>query len=173
MRLTDVGIATCKKVWVCPLRIEGSSEQCKNNWISQTDVFIYLFSDTRALKETAPPPSSTSSRLCTSATRTVRSWASTPCSLKPKSQRTLRNPNPNLRPRPRRNRLGPQWRGSRNQRGTLWSKSIGYWLVSWGEAGFKEAMEMTGHTRDYFISCWTFEIYMKYIFLFQWRVCML
>lgn len=82
----------------------------------QSDKLFYFFLDIRASKETVPPPSLTSSKLCTSATNTVRSWASSPCSPNLKSLHLLPNPNPNPLLHPRRKHLGQQWRASHNRR---------------------------------------------------------
>ncbi|XP_040915330.1 alpha-protein kinase 2 isoform X2 [Toxotes jaculatrix] len=71
-----------------------------------TDVGIATY--IRASKETVPPPSLTSSRPCTSAIDTVRSWASNPCSLKPKNLCLVQNPNPNLLLHRRKKPLGQQ-----------------------------------------------------------------
>ncbi|XP_047425959.1 alpha-protein kinase 2 isoform X2 [Mugil cephalus] len=75
------------------------------HWVyhrTEGNLLVTDMQDTRDSKETAPRPSSTSSKLCTSATRSARSWASNPCSPKPKRPRLHPNPNPNRRLHPRR-----------------------------------------------------------------------
>lgn len=79
----------------------------------------FVSSDIKASKETVPPPSLISSKLCTSATHSVRSWASNPCSPKLRNLHQLQNPNPNPLLHPRRKHSGQQWRASHNRRTSL------------------------------------------------------
>lgn len=110
MKLTDVGIATTKKGWVF---FAVDAQRCG----VQDDAFmVTLAADTKASKETAPPPLSTSLRCCTSATSSARSWASSLCSPNLKSPDPPWNPNPHPRLHPRRRHSGPQWRESHNRR---------------------------------------------------------
>lgn len=126
MRLTDVGIATCKKGWV--FSENKSSNGCILLKNATLHISWFSFSDIKASKGIVPPPSLTSSKPCTSATGTVRSWASSPCSLKPGSPHLLRNLNPSLLLLPRRKRLGQHWRASHNKRGNSWTSGM---VVEW------------------------------------------
>lgn len=82
-------------------------------WTNNANRFV---AGTKASRETALPLSSTSSKRCTSATSTVRYWASIPCSPKLRSLQAPRNPRPSTLLQPRRKHLGQQWRGSHNTR---------------------------------------------------------
>lgn len=65
---------------------------------------------TKALGEIVQPPSSTSSRFSTSATASVSSWASRPCSRSPNG--LLPQPSPNHSRPPRKRPLARHWKGN-------------------------------------------------------------
>lgn len=124
MRLTDVGIATCKKGWVLQNKYNTKPDGLNHLCVycaSQTTCnvsFLVCSLDTRGSRETVPRHSLISSKPCICATSTVRSLDSSLYSQNPKRLWSLNPSQLNLSQRLKR-LSDPPWRANPDKRGAF------------------------------------------------------